>query len=262
VTPTSVGHRRTHRLILSAIAGMAVVACGGTTAATTTPDPRAAAHLMTVDELAAGQLGSLPTGSQFERVAVFHQAPHQRIPSKKHQAGIVYVETGVQQLTYIGGQSVDVGAGTAWYLKSVEHSHTIIGPTDSTWYFMALWPSGQRSAPLVGGSQVAFETADIPSSVLHQGSYIETLRRVTLQSGGRSPAHLFGGFEVVFVLSGALTVKVAGNPSMQLIAGEGTSVVPGVATQEIAAGSSTVVYLAYFVTPVGAPFETAVTNAA
>jgi quercetin dioxygenase-like cupin family protein len=215
---------------------------------------------MAVDELAAGQLGSLPTGSQFARVAVFHQAPHQSIPSKKHQAGIVYVETGLQQLTYTGGQSVDIGTGTAWYLKSVEHSHTILGPTDSTWYFMALWPSGQRSAPLVAGSQVAFETADIPSSVLHPGSYIETLQRVTLQSGGRGPAHRFGGFEVVFVLSGTLTVKVAGNPSMQLIAGEGTSVAPGVATQEIAAGSSTVVYLAYFVTPVGAPFETDITN--
>jgi quercetin dioxygenase-like cupin family protein len=240
---------------------MAVAACGATEAATSTADPSAKAHLMTVDELAAGQLGSLPTGSQFARMVVFHQAPHQTVPSKKHQAGIVYVETGQQLLAYTGGQSVDVRAGAAVYLKSVAHSHTILGPTDSTWYFVALWPSVQRSNPLVTGSQVAFETADIPSSILHPGSYIETLRRVTLQAGGRSPAHRFGGLEVVFVLSGTLTVKVAGHPATQLIAGEGTSVVHDAVTQELAAGSGTVAYLAFFVTPQGAPFETDVTSA-
>lgn len=247
--------------MLSSIAGIAVVGCGGTTALTSTPDPSATAQLMSVDELAAGQLGSLPTGSQFGRMVVFHQAPHQTIPSKKHQAGIVYVDTGQQLLAYTGGQSVEVRAGTAVYLKSVAHSHTILGPTDSTWYFVALYPSVQRSNPLVAGSQVAFETADIPSSILHPGTYIETLRRVTLQAGGRSTAHRFGGLEVVFVLSGTLTVNVAGHPATQLIPGEGTSVVPGAVTQELAGGSGPVAYLAFFVTPQGAPFETDVTRA-
>jgi quercetin dioxygenase-like cupin family protein len=240
---------------------MAIVACGGTTPGSSTPNPLASAHLMSIDELAAGQLGSLPTGSQFARMVVFHQSPRQTVPSKKHQAGIVFVDTGLQLLTYTGGQSVNISAGTAVYLKSVAHSHTTVGPTDSTWYFVALWPSVQRSNQLVTGSQIAFETTDIPSSILPQGSYIETLRRVTLQAGGRSPAHRFGGLEVVFVLDGTLTVKVAGHSPVQLIAGEGTSVAPATVTQELAAGRGKVEYLAFFVTPQAAPFETGVTSA-
>jgi quercetin dioxygenase-like cupin family protein len=244
-----------------AVVGMAVVACGGTTATTRTPNPAVSERLMTVDELAAGQLGSLPTGGQFGRIVVFHQSPHQSVPSKKHQAGIVYVATGLQLLSYTGGQSVNISEGMAVYLKSVEHAHTTLGPTDSTWYFIALWPSVQRSNPLVGGAQIAFETTDIPSSTLPSGSYTETLRRVTLQAGGRSAAHRFGGLEVVFVLDGTLTVTVAGHSPVQLNAGEGTSVAPATATQELAGASTKVVYLAFFVTPDGVPFESNVTSA-
>jgi quercetin dioxygenase-like cupin family protein len=255
-----VNYRQLRGLSAVALVGIAVAGCGATTAGTSTPNPSVSAHLMSVDELAAGALGSLPTGSQFARVVVFHQSPRQTVPSKKHQAGIVYVDTGLQLLTYTGGQSVDISGGAAVYLKSVAHSHTTVGPTDSTWYFIALWPSVQRTNKLVTGSQIAFETTDIPSSILPPGSYIETLRRVTLQAGGRSPAHRFGGLEVVFVLDGTLTVRVAGHSPVQLIAGEGTSVAPATATQELAAGSSKVVYLAFFVTPPG-PIETDVTSA-
>ncbi|HEY8673210.1 MAG TPA: hypothetical protein VIM76_05575 [Candidatus Dormibacteraeota bacterium] len=244
-----------------ALVGMAAIACDSTPAATSTPNPAVSAHLMSVDELAAGQLGSLPTGSQFARMVVFHQSPRQTVPSKKHQAGIVYVDTGLQLLAYTGGQSVNISGGSAVYLKSVAHSHTTLGPTDSTWYFIALWPGVQRSNQLVGGSQIAFETMDISSSILAPGSYTETLRRVTLQAGGRSPAHRFGGLEVVFVLDGTLNVHVAGHSPVQLIAGEGTYIPPATATQELAGASSKVVYLAFFVTQQGAPFETDVTSA-
>jgi quercetin dioxygenase-like cupin family protein len=238
---------------------IAVSACGG--AAPSGPDLAAAAHLMKVDELAAGKLDALPTGSQFARIVLFHQAPGQTIPSRKHQAGIVYVETGTQRLTYGDGQSVDVVAGSAVYLRSVAHSHTDIGALDSTWYFIALWPSSQRGAPLVSAaSQVAFETEDIPSSTMPPGSYVETLRRVTLQAGGRSAAHRFGGLEIIFVLDGTLAVDVAGHASVRLTAGQATYVAPGSATQELAAASSTVDYLAYFVTPQGQAFETVVTS--
>jgi quercetin dioxygenase-like cupin family protein len=256
------GRRQLKRLSAIALVGIAVVACGSTSPGGGLPlDLSLSARQMTLDELAAGQLGSLPTGSQFARIVVFHQAPHQSFPSKKHQAGIVYVATGLELLSYTGGQSVDISAGMAVYLKSVEHAHTSLGPTDSTWYFIALWPSVQRSNQLVGGAHIAFETTDIASSTLPTGSYIETLRRVTLQAGGRSAAHRFGGREVVFVLDGTLTVKVAGHAPVQLNAGEGTSVPPATATQELAGASSKVVYLAFFVTPDGVPFETNVTSA-
>jgi quercetin dioxygenase-like cupin family protein len=253
-----VGRGKLSRLSAVTLVAIVAVACGNTTAGTPTPNPSLSAHLMTIDELAAGQLGSLPTGSQFARMVVFHQSPRQTVPSKKHQAGIVYVDTGLQLLAYTGGQSVDIAGGAAVFLKSVAHSHTTLGPGDSTWYFIALWPSVQRSNQLVGGAQIAFETTDIPSTILPPGSYVETLRRVTLQAAGRSPAHRFGGLEVVFVLDGTLTVRVAGHSPLQLIAGEGTSVAPSTATQELA-GSSKAVYLAFFVTPPG-PIETDVTS--
>jgi quercetin dioxygenase-like cupin family protein len=191
---------------------------------------------------------------------MFHQSPNQSVASKKHQAGIIYVDSGLQRLTYTGAGSVDIAAGTALFLKSVEHSHTTLPPTDSTWYFVALWPSIQRGQPLVGGSKSVFDSQDIPSSTLAPGTYVETLRKVTLQPGGRSQAHRFGGLEVLYVLDGTLTVKVAGQASVELAAGSGDYINPDSATQEIAAGSSKVVYLAYFVTEAGKPFETALTS--
>lgn len=251
--------RRTWIATLSVVS-VAVVACGGTAAATPPADSSLAlSHLMAVDELAAGQLDALPTGTQFVRIVMFHQAPNQTIASKKHQAGIVYVDTGLQRLTYTGGASVDIAAGTALFLKSVEHSHTTLPPTLSTWCFIALWPSEQRPTPLKG-STAAFDSQDIPSTTLSPGTYVETLRKVTLQPGGRSPAHRFGGLEVVFVLDGTLTVKVAGQASLELTAGSGTYVAPGSATQEVSSGSSKVDYLAFFVTEQGKPFETALTS--
>jgi quercetin dioxygenase-like cupin family protein len=246
-----------------ALIGMAVVACGGTTTSTSTPDLTASARLFSFDELTAGTLGSLPTGSQFARVVEFpNQSPGQTTKSKKHVAGIIYVDTGEQLLRYIGSgaYTVDISHGMAVYLRSVLHTHTTVGPTNTTWYFMALYPSSQRLDPLVTGAQIAYESMDISSSTLPSGSYRETLRRVTIQTEGRSAARRFGGLEVVFVLKGTLALKVAGNSPVQLNAGEGQYVAPGTVTQELAAGSSEVVYLAFFVTP-PVPFETDVTSA-
>jgi hypothetical protein len=257
-----IGRGRLSRLSALAVVGLAVVACGGTTAATSTPNPAALAHLMSVDELAAGQLDSLPTGNQFGRIVMFQQAPLLPTKSNKHQAGFVYVETGRQRLTYADGQSFEIDAGMAKFLSIVEHTHTTLGPTSSTWYFIALWISGQRAKPLVGTGHIAFETMDISSSTLRPGLYRETLRRVTLQTGGRSPAHSFGGLEVIFVLDGTLTVKVAGLPPVTLTRGglRGTYVAPETVTQELDAGSGNVDYLAFFVTPQGAPIETYATS--
>jgi quercetin dioxygenase-like cupin family protein len=233
--------------------GVAAVACGGTSAATPVNTSAALARLMTLSTLAAGQLDSLPSGTQFVRIVAFHQSPNQSIASKQHQAGIVYVATGLQLLTYTGVSSVDIAAGTGLFLKSLPHSHTTLPPQDSTWYFIALWPSAKRPVPLVG-STAAYDSQDIPSTTLVPGTYVETLRRVTLQAGGRSPAHRFGGLEVIFVLDGTLTVD-AGGQAQQLSTGAGTSVAPNTPSQEVA-GSGKVDYLAFFVTEDGRPFET------
>ena len=149
-----------------ALIGTALVSCGGTATTPSGPDPAAQARLMKVDELAAGKLETLQTGGQFVRIVSFHQAPGETVPSRKHQAGLVYQKTGQQQLLVSGSQSLEIGAGTASFLMSVAHSHTNNGSTENAWYFIALWPSVQRGLPLVGTSTVAFETEDIPSTAL------------------------------------------------------------------------------------------------
>lgn len=247
------GRHRSRRAAIGVI-GVAIVACGGSRQPPA--DPVAQADRITVDELASGKLDALPTGAQFIRVLGFHQAPGGSFPSRKHQPGIIYQGVGGQNLAYADGQHTDILAGQAVFLRSAAHSHDNAGTSDNRWYFFAVLPREQRGAPLVvASSQVAFETEDLPSGVLPPGSYVETLRRATLQPGGRSAAHRFGGNEVVIVLDGQLTLDAVGRTAVQLSAGQGAYVAPGTATQELASGSAAVTYLAFVVTRLGVPFE-------
>ena len=254
--------RRLPRCAVAALCGMAAVACGGGAAPGPTSSLPSASSGMTFSELAAGQFDSAATGSQFLRIVQFVQAPNQHVASKKHQAGIIYVATGEQRLTYtLIGTSVDIHAGTALFLEDVNHSHATLPPEMSKWYFIALWPDTPQSQTLVPPATQVFQTEDLPLNALLPGSYTETLRRVTLQPGGRSPAHRFGGLEVVFVLDGTLKVDVSGQAPVQLPLGQATYVAPQTLTQEVATGSQKVDYLAYFVTQQGKPFETDATSA-
>lgn len=231
-------------------------ACAATPAGGAGPDPNAAARLMRLDELAAGTLDALPTGTQFVRVQLFRQPAGSAFPSKKHQAGIIYQQSGTQVLMYSDGSPQQpIAEGTGLYLRSVEHSHLNNGSSTNAWYNFALWPSAQRAAPLTAANaSIPFETADIPASALAAAAYTETLRRVTLQAGGRSPSHRFGGLELIFVLDGALAVKVHGSPITHLAAQQGLYVPPDTASQETATGGPAT-YLAFFVSPQGQAFE-------
>ena len=240
-----------------ALCGMAVAACGG--AAASGPSSSglpATASGMTFSELAAGELGSAPTGKNYVRIVKFVQAPGQSIASKKHQAGFIYVETGLQRLTYTDEKTnVDIPAHTALFLQDVNHSHATLPGALSTWYFIALWPDTPQSSTLVPPSTLVFKTEDLPPTAMPPGSYTETLRSVSLQPGGRSSAHVFGGLEVVFVLDGTLKVDVAGQAPVQLPAGQATYVPAHTLTQELAVGQKSD-YLAYFITQHGTAFET------
>jgi quercetin dioxygenase-like cupin family protein len=217
---------------------------------------------MTFSELAAGDLGSAPTGKNYVRIVKFVQAPGQSIASKKHQAGFIYVQTGLQQLTYTDEKTkVDIHPDTALFLQDVNHSHATLPGALSTWYFIALWPDTPQSSTLVAPSTLVFKTEDLPPTAMPPGSYTETLRRVSLQPGGRSPAHIFGGLEVVFVLDGTLKVDVAGQGAVQLPAGQAIYVPAHTLRQELAVGGQKTDYLAYFITQHGTAFETDATSA-
>ena len=212
---------------------------------------------MSTDQLAAGRVDTLPTGSEFARVQVFVQEPGSQFPSRTHQPGFDYVAAGVQRLQLVDGERFDIDAGTAVFQRSIAHSHINPGTVPNRWYFFALVPSAVRGQPqVVATARVVFASEDVPPAALSATSYVETLRRVTLEPGGRSAARRFGGFEVVFVLDGELTVAVAGRPQAHLSADEGVLVSPNTVTQELATGTGTVRYLAFFVVADGVAFET------
>ena len=81
---------------------------------------------------------------------------------------------------------------------------------------------------------------------------------VSLQPNGRSAAHRFSGLELFFVLDSTIRLDVAGQPPTILSAGQGQYLPPGTDEQEFNAGADVASYLAFFVTPVQAPFEIAV----
>jgi quercetin dioxygenase-like cupin family protein len=243
------------RLVVIGVAALALAGCGGSAAAATA-NPQAQAKLMRIYELAAGKLDALPSGNQFVRVQLFRQQPGAVIASKKHQVGIIYQQSGTQVLQYGDGTHQEITAGTGVFLQSVLHSHTNDGSAVNAWYNLSLWSSLQRATPL---TQVVFETEDIPATDFPSQAYTISLRRVTLGQGGRSYAHRFSGVEALFVLEGSLTVKKHGQDAVQLSAGQGTYVPPGVVSQELAAGGA-VSYLAFFVTPQGQAFETLVST--
>ena len=238
------------------VAVIALMGCGSVQASGV--NQAAVAHLMTVDALAAGNVDALPSGNQFVRVQHFEQLPGAAglIGSKRHQVGIIYQELGTQVLQYADGTSRHITAGTGVFLESVQHAHLNDGSDPNSWYNISLWSSLQRGTPL---TKVVFETEDIPAGEFPTQSYVETLRRVTLQSGGRSYSHSFSGVEVLYVLDGSLTVKLRGHAALQVPAGQGTFVAPNTVTQELADGGAAT-YLAFFVNPVGRAIETIVTS--
>jgi len=241
---------------VAAVVGLAGAGCGSVTPPAT-PAPAAQAYLISIDQLAAGKLGTLPTGGEFARIQVFVQDPGTSFPSRTHQPGFDYVAEGVQRLQLIDGETVDIQAGTAAFQRSIAHSHVNPGTLPNRWYFLGLIPSALRGQPpVVATAREVFASEDIPQSALSSVSYVETLRRMTLKPSGRSAAHRFAGLEVVFVLDGALAIDVAGRAPIHLTADEGAYVNPNTVTQEVAAGGSTVHYLAFFVTAEGMAFET------
>jgi quercetin dioxygenase-like cupin family protein len=231
--------------------------CGGASQAVSV---KASAHGEQVKGLAGGQVDALPSGNLFLRVIGFSQRPMAAFPSHKHTPGFVYVAAGVQRLHSQGVSPRLIEAGEAVFQPSVFHTHANPSTTrHNRWYFIALWPTAERHAPLVSSAaRVVYESSDLDASTMPPGPRVETLRLVTLQPGGRSAAHRFSGLELLFTLEGTIRLDVAGQPPTTLSAGQAQYLPPGTAEQEFTAGAGVARYLAFIVTPVQAPFETAV----
>ena len=253
------GARRsiTRRLTVTVMAVMAAAplfGCGSTGRAVS---PDALEHGQQVKGLAAGEVAALPSGNLFLRVIGFSQGPRTVFPSRKHTPGFVYVAAGVQRLHSPPALPVIILPGEAAFQPSVAHTHANPSTTrPNRWYFIALWSTSERRAPLVNSAaNVIYESPDLDPSTMPPGPRIETLRLVTLQPNGRSSAHYFSGLELLFVLEGTIRLDAAGQPPTILSAGQGQYLPPGTDEQELNAGAGVASYLAFIVTPVQAPFE-------
>jgi quercetin dioxygenase-like cupin family protein len=248
------------RLTVAATAMMVAAPLFGCGGASGTVSPNGSARGEQVKGLAGGEVAALPSGNLFVRVIGFSQGPMTAFPSHKHTPGFVYVAAGLQRLHSPPAPPRMILPGEAVFQPSVFHTHA--NPSTSRanrWYFIALWPTAERRAPLVSSTaSVIYESPDLDPSTMPPGPRIETLRLVTLQPNGQSAAHRFSGLELLFVLEGTIRLDVAGQPPTRLSAGEGQYLPPGTAEQELDAGAGAARYLAFIVTPTQAPFEIAV----
>jgi quercetin dioxygenase-like cupin family protein len=239
---------------LGVLGGILLTSCGSPHASATA-DASRQARGYNYEELAAGRVDALPSGPQFVRINLFTQAPGSSFPSKTHQPGILYMLEGVQRYQPVSGTAIDIHAGEGHFQRTEAHTHINNGTTNNRWYQLALWPSEARSQPLSVPTTVVYETEDIASSDLGAPD-IETLRLVTIQANGHTAPHSHGGLEAVFVLAGTLRVTVEGQTPVTVAALQGTFEPRATMVQETNVGGGAVRYLAFFVTPVGEPFET------
>jgi quercetin dioxygenase-like cupin family protein len=243
---------------LSQLAGLLILLAACSSTLQPSLNPEALASGAVIKALAGGQLSSLPTGPVYIRVIHFAQPAGHTIQSRQHVAGFVYVEKGRHLLLVEGRPQQDIGEGEATFLGSVTHRHFNPGPDPNSWYFMALWPNSARAAPLVDPAvaNVVFATADLGPAIFSQGMYSQVLRKVTLGAGGRTSAHMFGGFSVLYVLDGSLTVRASGAQPATLVTGEGVNHQPGTRLQELNPSGGTTTFVELLTTAAGKDFET------
>lgn len=246
---------------VSVASALAVLVCACSAPAAAVVQEGAIAHGAKTLSLAGGPLRALPTGTLFIRVIEFRQAAGTSFPSHQHVPGLIYQSDGSQLLAIQDGPQVNIGPSEGYFLGPLAHTHSNPALSANHWYFAALWSTAAKSGPLVSSSaQVAYATPSFPASMFSPGSYVETLRLLTLEPGGRTGAAKFGGIETLYVLDGSVNIHAAGRASAMLAAGDGDYESAGTATQVFNRVSSRSTLLAFYVTPVDQPFETALTQ--
>jgi quercetin dioxygenase-like cupin family protein len=251
---TLTGKRRGGAGTACATAMLLLVACQP--AAPPPADGKAAAAGSTTVVLDAGRLDALPSGPVYLRMVEFSQPAGGKVPSSQHVPGFVVMLEGVQELQVEGQPPLELHPGQAAFVRSIYHTHLNPGTARNRWYFAAIWPASFRTVPLIDRTaRIAYETADLPAQALPASAYTQVLRLVTLEPGGRTRAHTFGGLAVLYVLEGEVS-EHAGGASQALTAGIGTYLTPGSPLQVFNSGTSPARLLELLTTADGAPLET------
>jgi quercetin dioxygenase-like cupin family protein len=255
----------TRRSALVFVAAVVASACGGAAAPSPTPtlpasptaNPAAAAVGLTAKPPWEGSVTGLPTAPLYINFLDVPQAPAAST-QHAHIAGFVYAAVGVHRVVVQGGPTVDVQPGEGGFIaQDVVHTHSNPGTSPIQWYFIAIRNVGARIAPpTFPGQSVLYETPDLPA--LAAGKYNERLELISLEKGGRTPAHRHGGVEALVVLEGTVQVRIVGQQPTTLSKGKGAYVPPNTILQATNTGDGTARFLAFFVTPDGAAFSTLV----
>jgi quercetin dioxygenase-like cupin family protein len=152
-------------------------------------------------------------------------------------------------------RSVETSApGSVWIVAgaSTDGSGVSAAVTEKESFTASYQVPSDRQA--TDAKRALYLTPDLPP--LAAGRYMESLRLVMLQVGGRSSAHMHSGVEGVLVLEGRVLVRSGGNAPASLAAGQGFMILPKVPVQLINVGEGVARTLVYSISPEGAPFST------
>jgi len=178
--------------------------------------------------------------------------PHGDVP------GFVYALQGSALISREGGENTQqqvIDQGTArWIDARSEHVNT--SNTEQVWYLIALRSVAQRGAPLAYPNyKVLYSSGDLVTPPSDK-QIVFQLGYLTMDSGGRTSSHSHGGTESFYVLKGTVELATNDGRRLNIAAGQGASVKPGVVMQLHLVGEQPVQILTFFVTPEGAPWQT------
>jgi quercetin dioxygenase-like cupin family protein len=256
-------NKRFLALVCTVLLVLLVSACGTSmqSAPVSTPTSNPATAQGYSDQiLATGKVAGLPAGTLYINVTDVPQAAGHTI-THKHVAGFVYVVAGTQTLAMVRGATLTLQPGQACFTGAgILHSHINPGSSANDWYFLGVRPTIARTLPpFAPGVKTLYATPDLPT--MPRVAYDEALRLVTLQPGGRGPAHKDSGVEVLFVLEGLILMHMAGHSPVAFTSGQGFYALPTTAVQELNASSGVARYLAFDVGPARQTFQTTVDHA-
>ena len=127
---------------------------------------------------------------------------------------------------------------------------------DKVWYFVAMRSITSRGAALPYPSyKILYASGDLQQPPTDK-QLVFQLGYITMDVGGRTSSHSHGGSETFYVLKGTVELATTAGTRMNVTAGEGASIKPGVVMQLRVVGDQPVQILTFFVTPEGAPWQT------
>ncbi len=176
-----------------------------------------------------------------------------------HDAGFVYQLSRTQRLLF-ADRAVDIQAGQAALVAPAGSAHQHEVAPGESWLFVSIGDAGRTGSSGVHGPLTYESSALAPLATgTHPGGvytlgYTETLRRLELDPGARSPLHSTSGYEAIYVLEGAVELRAPGRV-LVLAAGAGAVIEPRQSVQLVNTRSEPGRALLFFVTPGGEPYE-------